>query len=97
MSTQFNYCQNQIEGHRKCKEQCEHCKEYYAPLEERRSKYKNCNTILEELKRYLDETPREKLIEDCDKLSLQFSNVGPTCEEFIVKLDKILDNNKNTL
>jgi hypothetical protein len=27
------YCQSQIEGNRKCKDQCEHCKEYYEPLE----------------------------------------------------------------
>jgi hypothetical protein len=29
----FRYCQSQIEDNGKCKEQCEHCKEYYAPLE----------------------------------------------------------------
>jgi hypothetical protein len=28
------YCQRQIEGNRKCKKQCEHCKEYYKPLEQ---------------------------------------------------------------
>ena len=27
------YCQRDIEGESKCKEQCDHCKEYYAPLE----------------------------------------------------------------
>lgn len=27
------YCQNHIEGKKKCKTQCEHCKEYYKPLE----------------------------------------------------------------
>lgn len=27
------YCQSEIEGERKCKYQCEHCKEYYKPLE----------------------------------------------------------------
>ena len=41
MSTQFNYCQNQIEGHRKCKEQCEHCKNYYKPLEEEKELLKH--------------------------------------------------------
>ena len=34
MKNKYHYCQNQIEGHRKCKEQCEHCKNYYKPLEE---------------------------------------------------------------
>ena len=97
MGTEFNYCQNHIEGHEMCENQCDHCKEYYAPLEERRSKYKNSNPILEQLKKYIDETPREKIMEDWDKLSLEFSDVGPTCEEFIVELDKILNNNKNTL
>lgn len=29
----FRYCQSQIEDNGKCKEQCGHCKEYYAPLE----------------------------------------------------------------
>ena len=27
------YCQRDIEGESICEEQCEHCKEYYAPLE----------------------------------------------------------------
>jgi len=27
------YCQSDIEGERKCKKQCDHCKEYYKPLE----------------------------------------------------------------
>ena len=26
------YCQSEIEGESKCKQQCEHCKEYYKPL-----------------------------------------------------------------
>lgn len=33
MSSTFRYCQSQIEDNGKCKEQCEHCKEYYSPLE----------------------------------------------------------------
>lgn len=28
------YCQSEIEGNRKCTHQCEHCKEYYKPLEQ---------------------------------------------------------------
>lgn len=27
------YCQREIEGESKCAEQCDHCKEYYKPLE----------------------------------------------------------------
>ena len=27
------YCQSHIEGQTICSEQCDHCKEYYAPLE----------------------------------------------------------------
>lgn len=33
MSSTFRYCQSQIEDNDKCETQCEHCKEYYAPLE----------------------------------------------------------------
>jgi hypothetical protein len=29
----FTYCQREIEGQSICDKQCEHCKEYYAPLE----------------------------------------------------------------
>lgn len=28
------YCQREIENHTKCKTQCDHCKEYYKPLEQ---------------------------------------------------------------
>jgi hypothetical protein len=28
------YCQSEIEDNRKCTHQCEHCKEYYKPLEQ---------------------------------------------------------------
>lgn len=28
------YCQSDIESEGKCREQCEHCREYYKPLEE---------------------------------------------------------------
>lgn len=27
------YCQSEIEGNRKCIDQCDHCQEYYKPLE----------------------------------------------------------------
>ena len=28
------YCQREIEGQSKCKTQCDHCKEYYKPLDQ---------------------------------------------------------------
>ena len=31
----FIYCQSQAEGQKKCEVQCDHCKEYYKPLEEK--------------------------------------------------------------
>jgi len=33
LGIKFKYCQRQIEDKSKCKTQCEHCKEYYKPLE----------------------------------------------------------------
>ena len=33
MDKSFRYCQSHIEDNGKCETQCEHCKEYYAPLE----------------------------------------------------------------
>lgn len=35
----FNYCQADIEVTIRCEEQCDHCKEYYEPLEEERGDY----------------------------------------------------------
>lgn len=32
--TDLYYCVNEIEGKEKCKKQCNHCKEYYNPLEQ---------------------------------------------------------------
>jgi len=34
----FSYCQSHIEGNKKCKIQCDHCREYYKPLEEEQRK-----------------------------------------------------------
>ena len=31
----FFYCQRQIEGLSVCDEQCEHCREYYAPVQKK--------------------------------------------------------------
>jgi hypothetical protein len=30
----FYYCQRHIEGHKKCKKQCDHCYDYYKPLQD---------------------------------------------------------------
>jgi hypothetical protein len=38
--------------------------------------------FLEELKKYFDETPKDKILEDWVKTE-EFDNVGPTVEEFL--------------
>jgi hypothetical protein len=38
MKEKFYYCQLQIERGKWCKVQCDHCKEYYKPLEYERKK-----------------------------------------------------------
>jgi len=40
------------------------------------------NNFYEELKRYFEVTPQDKVLEDWAK-SEEFDNVGPTVEEFI--------------
>jgi hypothetical protein len=40
------------------------------------------NIFFEELKKYFEVTPREKVLEDWAK-SAEFDNVGPTVEEFL--------------
>lgn len=40
------------------------------------------NNFFEELKKYFEVTPREKVLEDWAK-SIEFDKVGPTVEEFI--------------
>ena len=37
----FQYCQREIEGAEFCTTQCEHCKEYYQPLE-KKEESRNC-------------------------------------------------------
>ena len=36
MKNKFKYCQREIENNSRCKIQCDHCTEYYKPLEEKR-------------------------------------------------------------
>ena len=43
------YCQRDIEGESKCKEQCDHCKEYYAPLENKQFKIAKLKEIDEDI------------------------------------------------
>ena len=40
------------------------------------------NNFYEELKKYFEVTPREKILEDWNKSS-EFDNIGPTVEEFL--------------
>lgn len=40
------------------------------------------NNFFEELKKYFEVTPREKVLEDWSK-SAEFDKVGPTVEEFL--------------
>ncbi len=40
------------------------------------------NNFFEELKKYFEATPQEKILEDWAK-SAEFDNVGPSIEEFI--------------
>ena len=39
----YYYCQSQIEGGKFCLEQCDHCKEYYAQMEEEKRMYAGNN------------------------------------------------------
>lgn len=34
MNGDFVYCQSEIEGGKRCETQCDHCKAYYAPMED---------------------------------------------------------------
>jgi hypothetical protein len=46
MKEKFYYCQREIEGQSECKQQCNHCKEYYYPLEQERK--------MEDLKEWIE-------------------------------------------
>jgi hypothetical protein len=46
MKEKFYYCQREIEGESECKQQCNHCKEYYYPLEQERK--------MEDLKEWIE-------------------------------------------
>lgn len=37
----YKYCQSEIESNGKCEQQCDHCKEYYEPLESKSVLSKN--------------------------------------------------------
>lgn len=41
------------------------------------------NTILNDLKKYLKETPKEIIIKEADVLKEEWGNVGPTVNEFL--------------
>lgn len=46
--------------------------------------YKDKMSMLEKLKKHLEETPREKLLEEWEEMK-EWDGVGPTVEEFINK------------
>lgn len=56
----FKYCQSQIEDNSKCKTQCEHCKEYFKPLEIMNS-YEN-----EIMAKLQGDTPKQKYDDLCE-------------------------------
>lgn len=88
MNGEFMYCQSEIEGGKMCKTQCDHCKLYYAPLENNyryflphdiaRCNRDDCPLHLE-CARWLDRLPME------DYWYSQFEPKG--CENFIEKKD----------
>ena len=49
--------------------------------------------FIEDLKKYFDNTPREKVLEDWAK-SESFDDIGPTMDEFITKTTAIIENFK---
>lgn len=50
----FCYCQTQIEGGKYCKKQCDHCKEYFAPLEEKQKVRQMLEKKLEKIEKELN-------------------------------------------
>ncbi len=42
------YCQREIECNTPCKDQCEHCKIYYSPIESKECSKNNCSDIVYE-------------------------------------------------
>lgn len=59
----FCYCQSQIEGGKYCKQQCNHCKEYYAPLEEKQKVRQVLEKKLKKIEKELDKC-RTSTLED---------------------------------
>jgi len=53
------------------------------------SKINKMKDILEELKKYFEDTPEEKIKEDWEKLGEEWGEVGPTVEEYFKHLDTI--------
>jgi hypothetical protein len=48
--------------------------------------------FVEKLKKYFEETPREKVLEDWEKTK-EFDNVRPTVEEFLQNTDDKIKKN----
>ena len=49
-------------------------------------------SFVEKLKKYFEETPREKVLEDWEK-SKEWDNVGITVEEFLQNTNDNIENN----
>ena len=66
-------------------------KHYGNYIEQQEPKKEN---FFEELKKYFEVTPREKVLEDWAK-SAEFDNIGPTVKEFIENTNKIKNENNS--
>jgi len=49
------------------------------------------NEILNQLKHYFDNTPREEIEREWNALGKEFGDVGPKVEDFLVQLDENFD------
>jgi hypothetical protein len=49
------------------------------------------NNLVDELQRYFDETPREKVLDDW-RMTADFDSVGITCDEFIKQSEEFLED-----
>jgi len=81
------YCQRQIEGLSKCDVQCEHCKEYYKPLEtyHKSKKVKNFDNIRIDIAEHLLKIDYDDdLLAECD-LSDIGNEIGIAISKYLMK------------
>jgi len=55
----YGYCQSEIEGGKKCKVQCDHCKTYFKPLEKMLHWRSLLEKVEKKLIKYNNTTPSE--------------------------------------